>query len=347
MEFTATQIAQLLNGKVDGNPEAKVSTLAKIEEGHAQSLSFLANPKYTPFIYSTKSAIVIVNADFKPEKPVPTLIRVPDAYTAFAKLLEVYQQMMTTAKTGISSLGFVSENVTYGTNFYLGEFAFVGSNVLIGDDVKLYPQVYIGENCKIGSGTIIYPGVKIYPGTKIGDHCIIHAGAVIGSDGFGFAPQADGDYKKVPQTGNVILEDYVEIGANTTIDRATLGSTFIRKGVKLDNLVQIAHNVDVGAHTVIAAQTGISGSTKVGKHCMFGGQVGLAGHLEIADGVMLNAQSGVPSSIKEKGQAFMGTPVMPIKDFMRSFIHFRKFDSLAKKLQTLENKLAELEAKQG
>lgn len=342
MEFTAAQIAQLIQGKVDGNHEAKVSEIARIEEGNPRSLSFLANPKYTPYIYTTQSAIVIVNNAFIPEKAVPTLIRVPDAYAAFAKLLEIYQNMQDNKK-GISTLAYIADDKLPGKDLYIGEFAYIGSNTSIGDGAKIYPQVFVGENCSIGEGTIIYPGAKLYPGTKIGSHCIIHAGVVIGSDGFGFAPQSGSEYKKVPQTGNVIVEDHVEIGANTTIDRATIGSTIIRKGVKLDNLIQIAHNVDVGEHTVMAAQTGVSGSTKIGKNCMFGGQVGLAGHIEIADGVKLNAQSGVPSSIKKEDEAYMGTPIMPMKDFMRSFIHFKQLDRLAKKVQELERKIEKLQ----
>ncbi len=338
MEFTAKQIAELLKGKVDGNPDAVVSSIEKIEGGHDRSLSFLANPKYTPFIYTTKSAVVIVQNDFNPEKPVPTLIRVADAYAAFARLLEIYQQL-TTDKKGIAELAYTADDAVLGKDIYIGEFAYIGSRTKIADQVKIYPQVFLGENCQVGHGTIIYAGAKIYAGTIIGDNCIIHAGAVIGSDGFGFAPQADNQYKKVPQTGHVIIEDHVEIGANTTIDRATLGSTIIRKGVKLDNLVQIAHNVEIGENTVIAAQSGISGSTKVGRNCMFGGQVGLAGHIQIADGVKLNAQSGVPSSIKNEDQAFMGTPIMPMKDFMRAFIHFKQLDKLSKRLQELEQKV--------
>jgi UDP-3-O-[3-hydroxymyristoyl] glucosamine N-acyltransferase len=341
MEFTAKQIAELLHGEVDGNPNAIVSTIAKIEEGQAKSLSFLANPKYTEYIYTTKSAIVIVNNDFMPDKPVPTLIRVSDAYTAFARLLELFQEMED-GKNGVAELAYVSDDAKLGKDVYVGEFAYIGPKVEIGDQVKIYPQVFLGENCIVGHGTILFAGTKVYPGTIIGANCIIHAGAVIGSDGFGFAPQSDNQYKKVPQTGHVEIEDHVEIGANTTIDRATLGKTIIRKGVKLDNLVQIAHNVEIGENTVIAAQTGISGSTRVGRNCMFGGQVGLAGHLQIADGVKLNAQSGVPSSIKHEDQAFMGTPIMPMKDFMRSFIHFKQLDKLSKRLQELEQKVNSL-----
>ncbi len=346
MEFTALQIAGLINGIVEGDPETKVSTIAKIEEGQSNSLSFLANPKYNPYIYTTKSAIVIVNSDFKAEKKVPTLIRVPDAYAAFAKLLEIYQNMQQ-HKTGISSLAFIADGAQLGTDVYLGEFSYVGLNTKVGDMSKIYPQVYIGDNCSIGENAVIYPGAKLYSGTVVGHNCIIHAGAVLGSDGFGFAPQADNQYKKVPQTGNVVLEDHVEIGANTTIDRATLGSTIIRRGVKLDNLIQVAHNVDIGENTVMAAQTGISGSAKIGSNCMFGGQVGLAGHISIANGVKINAQSGVPSSLKEENQVYMGSPVMPMKEYLRSVIHLRQFDKLSKRIQELENKVKKLNESAG
>lgn len=342
MEFTAGQIAQLLQGKVEGNSEALVSGIAKIEEGKTGSLSFLANPKYTHYIYETKASIVIVNEDFVPERPVQsTLIRVKDAYSAIAELLEIYNRFKTD-KRGISSLAFIPGTATLGENNYVGEFAFIGENVQIGNNVKVYPQAYIGDECVIGDDTVIHPGVKLYAGTVVGKQCTIHAGAVIGSDGFGFAPQEGNQYKKVPQTGNVVLEDYVEIGANTTIDRATLGSTIIRKGVKLDNLVQIAHNVEVGENTVMAAQTGVSGSTKVGRNCMFGGQVGLAGHLFIADGVKLAAQSGVGNSLKEPEQVYMGSPVMPLGDYKRSVVHIKRLEQLNKRVQDLEKKLEAL-----
>lgn len=336
MKFTAQQIALLLQGTVEGNPDASVSGVAKIEEGNPESLSFLANPKYTSFIYTTQSAIVIVNEDFTPEKEIAaTLIRVKDAYSAFAKLLEYYNKFKTDKK-GISSLAFISSNAQYGVDVYIGEFVFIGENVRIGDGVKIYPQAYIGDDTVIGEGTIVYPGAKIYAGTVIGKSCTIHAGAVIGSDGFGFAPQADNQYKKVPQTGNVILEDYVDIGANTTIDRATLGSTIIRKGVKLDNLIQVAHNVEIGENTVIAAQTGISGSTKIGRDCMIGGQVGLAGHLFIADGVKLAAQSGVGSSLRVKDQVYMGSPVMPLSEYKRVLVYMKRLEQIANKVKELE-----------
>lgn len=341
MKFTAQQIADLLGGTVDGNPEAAVSALSKIEEGKPGTLSFLANPKYTPYIYSTKASIVIVQESFKPDITLnTTLIRVSDAYSAFASLLEIYQKFKNN-KTGVSSLAFIGQGSVYGEGFYAGEFAVIGENVRIGNNVKVYPQAYIGDDCVIGNDTTIYSGAKIYSGMVIGNACTIHSGAVIGSDGFGFAPQSDNQYKKVPQTGNVILEDFVEIGSNTTIDRATLGSTIIRKGVKLDNLIQIAHNVEIGENTVMAAQTGISGSTKIGRDCMFGGQVGLAGHLVIADGVKLAAQSGVGTSLKQKDQAWMGSPVMPLSEYMRTVIHLRRLDQLAKKVQELEKRLSE------
>jgi UDP-3-O-[3-hydroxymyristoyl] glucosamine N-acyltransferase len=339
MEFTAQQIASLLSGTVEGNPEASVSNVSRIEEGSPGTLSFLANPKYTPYIYETLSSIVIVNNSFEAEKPVhATLIRVPDAYSAFAQLLEIYQKFKSDKK-GISSLAFVAKDVNLGDDIYIGEFAFVGDRASIGNRVKIYPQTYIGDDCVIGDDTIIFPGTKIYAGTRIGKQCVLHAGCVLGSDGFGFAPQSDNQYKKVPQTGIVILEDYVEIGANTTIDRATLGSTIVRKGVKLDNLIQVAHNVEIGENTVIAAQTGISGSTKIGANCMFGGQVGLAGHLTIADGVKIAAQSGIGSSIKDQGSVMMGSPALPFTDYKRILIHFKRLDQMANRITELEEKL--------
>ncbi len=342
MEFTAIQIASLLGGTVEGDAEVKVSNLSKIEEGKPGTLSFLANPKYTSYLYQTEASIVIVSDDFKPEKGFTcTLIRVPDAYSAFASLLEIYQKFKNN-KTGISSLSFIGEGTEYGSVFYAGEFAVVGENVKIGKNVKIYPQAFVGDDTQIGDDTTIYAGAKIYAGMVIGNHCTIHSGAVIGSDGFGFAPQSDNQYKKVPQTGNVILEDYVEIGANTTVDRATLGSTIIRKGVKLDNLIQIAHNVEIGENTVMAAQTGVSGSTKIGRDCMFGGQVGLAGHITVADGVKLAAQSGVGSNLREKDQTWMGSPVVPIQEYKRTYIHLRRLDQLNKRVQDLENRLKEL-----
>lgn len=339
MIFTAEQIASLLQGRVVGDPNASVSNVAKIEEGKAGELSFLANPKYTSYIYSTKASIVLVGEDFQPDKPVSaTLIRVKDAYAAFATLLELYNRFRYDKK-GISSLAFVSASASCGEDVYLGEFAFVGDRVKIGNRVKVYPQVYVGDDCVIGDDSVLYPGVKLYAGTVIGVHCTIHSGAVLGSDGFGFAPQAGSEYRKVPQIGNVVLEDHVEIGANTTIDRATLGSTIIRKGVKLDNLIQIAHNVEIGENTVIAAQTGISGSTRIGRDCMFGGQVGLAGHLNIADGVKIAAQSGVGSSLREKDQVYMGSPVMPLSEFKRVIVYMKRLEQMSDRIKALEKRL--------
>ncbi|HMM11759.1 MAG TPA: UDP-3-O-(3-hydroxymyristoyl)glucosamine N-acyltransferase [Bacteroidales bacterium] len=344
MEFTAQQIAQFINGQVDGDANATVHTVAKIEEGMPGALSFLANPKYTPYIYQTKSSVVIVNNDFVAENPIKaTLIRVPDAYTAFARLLEIYNKS-DNENQGVSSLAFIAQNASLDSEVYVGEFAYVGERVIIGKGAKIYPQVYIGNDCVVNEGAVLYPGVKLYNNTIIGKRCILHAGTVVGSDGFGFAPQPDGTYRKVPQTGNVIIEDDVEIGANTTIDRATLGSTVIRRGVKLDNLIQVAHNVEIGEHTVIAAQTGISGSTRLGSRCMIGGQVGLAGHLNIADETKLGAQSGVGSNIKEKGQLLIGTPAIPIGDFKRVHVHFKNLDEMAKRLRLLEERINQFES---
>lgn len=343
MEFTAQQIAQLINGQVEGDDKALVSTVARIEEGKPGALSFLANPKYTSYIYETESSIVIVNNDFVAERPVKaTLIRVADAYSAFARLLELYNSS-SGHKKGISSMAFVSPTARVSDDVYIGEFAFIGDRAVVGRGARIYPQSYVGDDCLVDEDTVLYAGVKLYHGTVVGKRCILHAGVVAGSDGFGFAPQPDGTFKKVPQTGNVVIEDDVEIGAHTTIDRATIGSTMIRKGVKLDNLIQVAHNVEIGEHTVIAAQTGISGSTKLGVRCMIGGQVGLAGHLTIADETKLGAQSGVGSSIKEKGQLLIGTPAIPIRDFKRVHVHFKNLDEMARRLRHLEDRLKQLE----
>ena len=302
MKFTATQIAGILEGKVEGNPNAEVWNVAKIEEGAPGMISFLANPKYTHYIYETKSSIVIVNDSFEATAPIQaTLIRVPDAYACFAKLLAFYDQM-TQNKQGVSSLAFVSSTAQCGENLYLGEFAFVGENAKIGHNVKVYPQVYVGDGCVVGDNTVLYPGVKLYRNTVVGSNCILHAGVVIGADGFGFAPQPDGHYEKIPQVGNVVIEDNVEIGANTTIDRATMGSTRIHKGVKLDNLIMLAHNTEVGENTAMAAQTGVSGSTQIGKNCVIAGQCGFVGHIKVADGTQIGAQSGVLGNIKKENQ---------------------------------------------
>jgi UDP-3-O-[3-hydroxymyristoyl] glucosamine N-acyltransferase len=339
MEFTAKQIAETLNGTIEGNPDVSVNQLSKIEEGKKGTLSFLANPKYTNYIYSTKASIVIVNSNFKLEKEISsTLIRVEDAYSAFAKLLEVYNQIKLN-KTGISKQAFISETAKIGKNAYIGEFAVISENAIIGKNVKIYAQVFIGDNVKIGNNSTIYAGTKIYSDNIIGNECIIHGGVIIGSDGFGFAPQDDKNYKKVTQIGNVIIEDKVEIGSNTTIDRATLGSTIIRKGVKLDNLIQIAHNVEIGENTVIAAQTGISGSTKIGKNCMIGGQVGIIGHLTIADNVKIAAQSGIGTSIKNKGEIVQGSPSFDIRSYRRSYIHFRNLSKIVSRIEELETGL--------
>lgn len=325
MTFTLQQIADILNGSVEGNPEATVHNLSKIEEGEPGTLSFLANPKYNQYIYNTRATAVIVAQSFKPEKDISVnLIRVEDPYAAFAALLDAYDSFKS-KKTGISKTASIHTTATIGKEVYIGDFVSIGENVVIENNVKIYPHVAIGDYTKIDKNTVINSGARIYDHTVIGKDCIIHAGAVIGSDGFGFAPQEENNYKKVAQIGNVILEDDVEIGANTTIDRATLGSTIIRKGVKLDNLIQVAHNVEIGEHTVIAAQTGISGSTKIGKNCMIGGQVGIVGHLKIGDNVRIAAQAGIGSNIKD-GETVMGSPAFEIGKYRKCYIHFRNLD---------------------
>ena len=343
MEFTAQQIAELLEGTVEGDPQVKVSNLAKIEEGIPGTLTFLANPKYEEFIYSTKASLVIVNENFVAEKPInSTLVRVKDAYKSFAKLLETYNQILHN-KTGIESPNFISSSATLGENIYVGAFVYIGEKAVIGKNVKLYPGVYVGDNASIGDGTILFPGVKVYADCHIGKNCRIHAGVVIGADGFGFAPQDDSNYIKVAQIGNVIIEDHVEIGSNTTLDRATLGSTIIRKGVKLDNLIQVAHNVEIGEHTVIAAQTGIAGSTKIGRFCMIGGQVGIVGHLVIADKVKIAAQSGIGTSILNEGDILQGSPAYFIGDYKKSYIGLRKLPELQNRIEELEKLVKELQ----
>tara|TARA_B110001469_G_C9611917_1_gene304431 strand:+ start:111 stop:1160 length:1050 start_codon:yes stop_codon:yes gene_type:complete len=346
MEFSANQISELLQGKIEGNGETSVSALSKIEEGKSGSLSFLANPKYTEYIYDTEASIVIVGNDFIAERELkhkPTLIRVEDAYGAFGKLLEMYNQVKNN-KVGISNSAIISESAVIGKDVYLGENVVIGDNTTVADGVKIFPHSFIGDNASIGANTTIFAGARIYSETQIGKECVIHSGAILGADGFGFAPNSEGNYKKVPQIGNVILEDYVEIGANTCIDRATLGSTIIRKGVKLDNLIQIAHNVEIGENTVIAAQTGVAGSTKIGKNCMIGGQVGIVGHLKIADEVKIAAQSGIGNSIVKKGAIVQGSPSIPIGDYKRSYVMFRKLPSMASQIRDLENQLKELKS---
>lgn len=336
MKFSAQQIADVLHGSVDGNPQVEISTISKIEEGQPGSLSFLANPKYTQYIYTTQASAVIVANDFVPEKEISaTLIRVPDAYGSFATLLSFYQKMIRKEKHGREEPVFVHPTAQVSDDIYLGAHSYVGENVKIGKNVKVYPQVYIGDNVEIGDNTIIYQGVKIYHDTKIGNDCTFHANVVIGSDGFGFAPQTENDFRKVPQVGNVVIEDKVEIGAGSTIDRATIGSTIIKRGVKLDNLIQIAHNVVIGENTVIAAQSGVAGSTHIGKNCMIGGQVGIIGHLKIGDGVMIAAQSGIGNNVKD-GEIIQGSPAFSVGDYRRSYVMFRKLPDLNQRVNTLE-----------
>ena len=341
MEFTVKMIAEYLGGTVEGNPETRVSGFAKIEEGKEGDLTFLANPAYAKYIYTTGASAVLVNKDFKPDKPVQaSLIRVDNAYEALAQLLDL-QEQNNPQPTGVHELAFVSDGVGVPEDAFIGAFAYIGSGVTLGKGVRIYPQVYVGDGVTIEEGSILYPGVRIYHDCKIGKNCIIHAGTVVGSDGFGFAAKSDKNYRKIPQIGNVILEDDVEIGANVTIDRATMGSTIIRRGVKLDNMIQVAHNVEVGENTVMAAQTGIAGSTKIGKNCMFGGQVGISGHLSIADGVKIAAKTGVPSTIKKENLIIEGIPAMPRLDFQRSFIYFKRLPDLVKRLERLEDLLNE------
>lgn len=339
MQFTAEQIATLLNGKVEGNPDVLVSHLAKIEEGSEGALSFLSNRKYEQYLYDTSSSIVIVNKDLVLQKPVnATLIRVEDAYTSFSELLKIYHAMRL-ERTGREEQVFVHESVKIGEGGYIGAFTYISKDVKIGNNVKIYPRVYIGDNVSIGDNTILFPGVTVYYDCQIGSNVIIHSGAVIGSDGFGFAPQPDGSYEKIPQIGNVILEDNVEVGSNTVIDRATMGSTIIRKGVKLDNLIQIAHNAEIGSNTVIAAQTGVSGSTKVGKQVVLGGQVGVVGHITIADGTQVQAQSGINRSIVDKNKKWGGSPVAPYTSQLRSQVVYTRLPELEKRILELEKLL--------
>jgi UDP-3-O-[3-hydroxymyristoyl] glucosamine N-acyltransferase len=338
MEFTAEQIAGILEGDILGDSQAKVSKLSKIEEGVNGALTFLANPKYTPYIYTTKASVTIVNRDFVPEKEITTtLIRVDDAYKSFSKLLEYYNQVKNN-KSGIENPSFKSDTAIFGEDVYLGAFSYLGENVVLGNNVKVYPHVYIGDNTKVGDNVTIFSGAKIYSETIIGNGCIVNSGAIIGADGFGYAPDENGEFQKVPQTGNVILEDNVEIGAAATIDRATLGSTILRKGVKLDNQVQIAHNVDIGSHTVIAAQTGIAGSTKIGQYCMFGGQVGVAGHLTIGNNIKVQAQTGIGHRVKD-GEKLYGSPAIDYGNYVKSYVHFKNLPKIVNQLNKLEKKI--------
>ena len=344
LSFSIAKIAEIIGGTVEGgNAEAVITTLCKIEEGHEGGLTFLANPKYTPYIYETKATAVIVSKDFAAEHPIKaSLIRVENSYEAFARLLAFYNEY-TTPKPGVSSLAFVAPDAKIGKDVYIGEFCVIASGAEIGDGCKIYPQCYVGNQVQIKENCLIYPGVKIYPHTRIGKACILQAGAVIGADGFGFAPN-NGSYEKIPQIGNVVLEDNVEIGANTCVDKATMGSTVIKEGVKLDNLIQIGHNVVVGKNTVMASQVGVAGSTKIGENCMFGGQVGVAGHIDIANGVMLAAQTGVPGSIRKEKAVLIGAPPLDPAIFRRSCVHFKNLDSIVERLAQVEKELADLKS---
>ncbi len=345
VEFTAAQIAALLGGTVEGDPEAKVWNVARIEDGAPGMLSFLSNPKYYHYLYNTLSSIVLVNADFEAAEPVKTtMIRVPNAYESFAQLLAIYQEY-TGNKVGISEKASIASDARYGENCYIGEFAYIGERVKIGDNVKIYPQCYVGDDVVIGDNTVLYAGVKLYAMTHIGKECIIHAGAVLGADGFGFVPQPDGTYKKIPQIGNVLIGNQVEIGANTTIDRSTMESTKIHDGVKLDNLIQIAHNVEVGENTAMAAQSGIAGSAHVGKNCVIAGQVGISGHLTIADRTIIGPQSGLTKGVREAGKSIMGSPAYDYPKYMKDIVRQRSIDKLEDRIIELEKKLAELLSK--
>lgn len=342
MEFSAQQIADFLKGEVVGDPTIKVSDFSKIEEGRAGTLTFLSNPKYTEYIYTTKASVVLVNADFEPEKEIgATLIKVANSYEALASLLSLVESMKP-KKQGVSSLASISESAEIGENAYIGPYAVIESGAKIGKNVQIYPHVYIGENVTIGDHVILYPNVTIYHGCKIGDRCILHAGCVLGSDGFGFAPSADGHYDKIPQIGIVTLESDVEIGANTTVDRSTMGTTLIKRGAKLDNLIQIAHNVEVGEDTVMAALTGIAGSSKIGKRCMFGGQSGVVGHVNMADGTILAARAGVTKDLTEPNAAYSGYPQLKLNDFQKSYACFRQLPAMRNQLNDLKKKIDEL-----
>lgn len=345
MQFTALQIATLIKGKIEGDPDAKVTEVAKIEEAVEFSLSFIANPKYEEYLYTTNASVIIINNSLELKQKVnPTLIRVKDVYSSFAFLLEKYNEMSRSGKRGIEQPSYVSKNASIGKDVYVGAFTYIGENVIIGDGVKIFPGCYIGDNVVINVDSKIYSGVKIYSGCSLGCRVVIHSGSIIGGDGFGFAPQHDGSYKKIPQIGNVIIEDDVEIGCNTTVDRATMGSTCIRKGVKLDNLIQIAHNVEIGENTVIAAQSGVSGSTKIGKNCVIGGQVGIVGHVHIADGTRINAQSGLSKSVNNPNTTLTGSPAYDYKSSLKSQAIFRNLPALHQRISKLEGIIEELSA---
>ncbi len=343
MQFTAQQIALLVSGTIEGNPDTTVTSFGKIEEAVAGQLSFLANPKYQDYLYTTKASLIIVNENLQLQKNITaTLVRVKDAYSAFATLLTTYQNLKAQQKKGIETPSHIASSATLGTDVFVGAFAYIGEKVSIGNNTKIFPGVYIAENVSIGNNTTIHAGVKIYEDCIIGNDVVIHAGTVIGSDGFGFAPQPDGSYQKVPQIGNVIIEDQVEIGANTTIDRATMGSTIIKKGVKLDNLIQIAHNVEIGSQTVIAAQTGISGSTKLGQKIMIGGQAGIAGHLTIANGVKIAGGAGVTKNLDGEGKSYAGFPAEDAKQSLKAQVYTRQLPELEKRVKELEKLVTQL-----
>ena len=343
MQFSAAQIAVIINGKIEGNPDCSIHSFGKIEDAETGQLAFLSNPKYEEYLYTTNASLVIINESQELKGTIkPTLIRVPDAYSAFAILLSKYQEMMTMQMTGIQQPSYISKSATIGQDIFVGAFAYIGEKVVIGNNVKIFPNAFIDNNVKLGDNTIIHAGVKIYHDCVLGNNVIVHAGTVIGSDGFGFAPMSDGSYKKIPQIGNVIIEDFVEIGANATIDRATMGSTIIRSGAKLDNLIQIAHNVEVGNNTVMAAQAGVSGSTKIGNNVLIGGQAGIVGHIQIADGSKINAQSGVSKSIKTPNASVTGSPAFEYTSALRSQAVSRKLPDLEKRIKELEKLVQQL-----
>ncbi|MBV6646259.1 MAG: UDP-3-O-(3-hydroxymyristoyl)glucosamine N-acyltransferase [Cyclobacteriaceae bacterium] len=342
MELSTGQIAEMLGGTLIGNAEAPVYTISNIEEASKGAISFLSNQKYEPHLYTTEASAVIVSKDFVPKQdPDTTLIQVDDPYASFTLLLEEYQKLLSFQKSGIESPSYIDTTATYGDQVYVGAFSYLGEKVRLGNNVKIYPNCYIGDKVEISDNTIVHAGVKIYPNTSIGNHCVIHSGAVIGSDGFGFAPQRDGTYKKIPQLGRVIIEDHVDIGANTVIDCATFEATTIKSGVKLDNLIQVAHNAEIGENTVVAAQAGISGSTKVGRNCIIGGQAGIVGHIKVADGTKIQAQSGVIKATKEN-TAIYGSPAFEYNGYIRSYAVFKKLPEVMKRVQALEEKILNL-----
>lgn len=345
MELSISQIAGIIGGEVNGDGSKKIRNIGKIQQASEGSISFLSNPKYESFIYTTDASAVIVKKDFQPRKDIKTtLIKVEDPYLSFTALLEEYHKIVSFQKTGVENPSFIGENSKTGEGIYRGAFSYIGNNVTIGENVKIYPQTYIGDAVTIGDNCIIHPGAKIYSNTTIGNYCVIHSGVVIGSDGFGFAPQQDGSYKKIPQMGNVIIEDHVEIGANTVIDCATMDATIIRRGVKLDNLIQIAHNVEIGKNTVIAAQSGVSGSSKVGENCIIGGQVGIVGHLELGNRISVAAKSGVSKSCLQEGTVLLGSISFERTQYLRSYAIFRKLPDLKERIKELEEKIINLRA---